>query len=269
MVTTQSGPSTGTVERAEHDLDTALCGPDPDRPGEILAPGFTNVHFLGFAETRAEYLTGCATGVHRPAGIRRLGGRTEVFGALAVTTGRVEVVDGSSARRGTLRFDQTLVWTRDGGDAWRLAHRQQTLAQDGGPDPQDRRSDTTGAPVTDDEVRAGEDAFHAAQTASDVAALGDLFAEDLWFSHTTGRLDGKDAYLAAVTDGAYAHGGIWTVQRATLLGEGGAVSTGLVDMVVRPPGARPFSMRFHQVLVWRRGERGLVLTARQATRQPL
>ena len=121
-----------------------------------------------------------------------------------------------------------------------------------------------------EQVRGREDAFHAAQTASDVAALQDVLADDLvFFAHTTGRVDDKSSYIAGVAEGRYAHGPIVRISGDIRVAGDAAVSIGMLDMVARPPDARPFSMRLHQVLFWARQDGQWRLTLRQATRIPL
>ncbi len=123
--------------------------------------------------------------------------------------------------------------------------------------------------LTFEEVQGREDAFYAAQTSSDLVALADILSDDIRFVHTTGRIDSKTDYLKAVAIGQYAHGDIWRIESRIVLGNEGAVSTGVIDMVSKPSGIPAFTMRIHHVLTWRQTTAGLQLSARQATRQPL
>ncbi|MCA1216944.1 nuclear transport factor 2 family protein [Streptomyces sp. 8L] len=120
------------------------------------------------------------------------------------------------------------------------------------------------------QVRAREDAFFLAQTASDVAALNEIMSDRLKrFVHTTGLVETKAQYLEGVESGRHAHGAITRITGHTSASGGGAVTIGVVDMVAEPPGVPSFTMRIHHVLVWAHEDTGWRLTARQATRQPL
>ncbi len=119
-------------------------------------------------------------------------------------------------------------------------------------------------------VEAREDAFYAAQTASDVPALDDLLSDELqFFGHTTGLVDAKATYLANVASGRYAHGPIVPVDRHIRVAGDGAVSTGMVDMVAKPRDADPYAMRLQQVLFWVKEHGEWRIRVRQATRMPL
>lgn len=116
-------------------------------------------------------------------------------------------------------------------------------------------------------VREAE--FYAAQSASDVARLDVIMSDRLRFVHTTGLVDDKAAYLEAVRTGKYTHGEISRLQGQTRVFEGCAVTVGVIDMVSKPRGGTPVTMRINQVLVWELAETGWRLRVRQATRQPL
>jgi Domain of unknown function (DUF4440) len=122
-----------------------------------------------------------------------------------------------------------------------------------------------------DSVLSSEKRLHSAQTASDVAELAEIFADDLHFVHTTGATDTKASYLEAVRSGRYGHGEIYKLHGRTLVSddEQGAVSIGVIDMVTKAAGQPIMTIRVHQVLVWRRAETGWRLKSRQATKQPL
>jgi hypothetical protein len=118
-------------------------------------------------------------------------------------------------------------------------------------------------------ILAREEEFYAAQTASDVARLDAIMSDRLRFVHTTGLVDDKATYLEAVRTGKYAHGEICRLQGQTRVFAGGAVTVGVIDMVSKPRGGTPVTMRIDQVLVWELAEVGWRLRVRQATRQPL
>lgn len=118
-------------------------------------------------------------------------------------------------------------------------------------------------------ILAREEEFYAAQTASDVARLDAIMSGRLRFVHTTGLVDDKATYLEAVRTGKYAHGEICRLQGQTRVFADGAVTTGVIDMVSKPRGGPPVTMRIDQVLVWELAEAGWRLRVRQATRQPL
>jgi ketosteroid isomerase-like protein len=120
-------------------------------------------------------------------------------------------------------------------------------------------------------VLESEQRFYSAQTASDVAELAQIFADDLYFVHTTGATDTKASYLEAVRSGRYGHGEIYKLHGRTLVSddESGAVSIGVVDMVTKAADQPVMTIRIHQVLVWERAGSGWRLKSRQATKQPL
>jgi ketosteroid isomerase-like protein len=122
-----------------------------------------------------------------------------------------------------------------------------------------------------DTVIAAEDAFFAAQTASDLDALGALFAPDLIFVHTTGAVDGRQSYLEGVREGHYAHGGIDRLHSKVVVSQDrrGAVTISVVDMMSTPLGKPELAFRICQVIEWSFGEAGWQIRSRQATKQPL
>ena len=52
-------------------------------------------------------------------------------------------------------------------------------------------------------IRQREDALYAAMIALDYAALDDLLSSDLSYVHSTGVVESKAAYLAALRQGLY------------------------------------------------------------------
>ena len=122
---------------------------------------------------------------------------------------------------------------------------------------------------TIESVLAREGEFYAAQTASDLAKLDEIFSDRLRFVHTTGLVESKAEYLEGVKTGRHAHGEISSIHGQTRVFDGGAVTIGVLDMVSKPPGVQPFTMRIHHVLVWELEKTGWRLKVRQATRQPL
>lgn len=122
-----------------------------------------------------------------------------------------------------------------------------------------------------DSILSSEEKLYSAQTASDVAELAEIFADDLYFVHTTGATDTKASYLEAVQSGRHGHGEIYKLHGRTLVSddEMGAVSIGVIDMVTKPAGQPVMTIRVHQVLVWQRDGTGWRLKSRQATKQPL
>lgn len=49
--------------------------------------------------------------------------------------------------------------------------------------------------ITEAEALQAEDARYAAQTATDYAAMGRLFGDDLKYTHSSGKTDGKASYI--------------------------------------------------------------------------
>lgn len=121
-----------------------------------------------------------------------------------------------------------------------------------------------------DAVIGRENAFYAAQTASDVEALDELMSDDMTtFAHATGVVDTKESYLAGVRDGRYAHGPITRLSGQVRIFGDVAVSNSVIDLTAKPAGAPPRTFRFQQLMVWKQEAGAWRLFLRQATRLPL
>lgn len=123
-----------------------------------------------------------------------------------------------------------------------------------------------------DTVAARENEFYAAQTASDLDRLDEIFADDLYFVHTTGAMDNKETYLDGVRRGRYAHGEIWKLHGKIVVAddESGAVSISVVDLTTKAKDLPTLVIRIHQVIEWvNNGGKGWQMKSRQAAKQPL
>jgi len=263
------------LDELEAALYAGLTRSDGAAMRDVLSEDLVYVHSTGIAESRRENLIGQASGLYRHGETRRLSGRTLVYGDLAVTSAPIAMIDTAHGEATLLNLEQTLVWARER-DRWRLLLRQATRsatpdrAADAVPEPSVVVTEPGADPTGVEAVEAREDAFFAAQTASDVAALDDLMADDLTrFVHATGVVDAKAPYLANVRSGDYAHGRIELLNRTVRVLGTGAVSIGVIDLPVRPKSGPGFTMRLHHATVWAWRRDAWRLVVRHATRQPL
>ena len=121
------------------------------------------------------------------------------------------------------------------------------------------------------DVDKAEDAFVAAVKARDAAALDKLLAADLVYTHSSGVVDDKAAYLAKMKSGEQIYTGIeYSNKKVRLFGRA-AVLTATVRMTGSTKGV-PFDNKLLVTRVWARsGGRGSgdwQLVAHQTTRLP-
>ena len=117
-------------------------------------------------------------------------------------------------------------------------------------------------------IHKSEDALYAAMIALDYAALGDLLSDDLSYVHSTGVVESKSAYLAALRRGLYEYAAITRRDGDTLGFATCAVTRGVIDMLVGATGSVKATIRLQHVLVWVKQGATWRLTLRQATRMP-
>ena len=117
------------------------------------------------------------------------------------------------------------------------------------------------------EVLAAQTARFQAMVATDAVALGRLLAEDLHYTHSTGSVEDRAAFLAALAAGQLDYQGITPQQtQIRILGDT-AVLTGEVAIAAALAGRQlQLRARYTEVQVWRDGRWQLL--AWQSTRIP-
>lgn len=263
------------IDAQEQRLYEGLRTSDVALLGRVLSDDATYVHSSAVAETKRENLIGQESGLFRHGTVVRVNGGTTVHGGLAHTSGAVEMVD--SVRDTLLHLEQTLVWVREAA-GWRLLLRQATTARTGAAAPVTTATRTpTTAPVPPGEmpdpagaVAAAEERFRAAQAASDVVELDALLSDrlDRWVA-STGAVETKAEYLGKVASGQHRYGRTRVVGGRTHVAGSGAVTIGVVDLPLLPPGGTPLTVRINEALVWALEDGHWRLVGRQATRQAL
>jgi ketosteroid isomerase-like protein len=114
-----------------------------------------------------------------------------------------------------------------------------------------------------DEILALEDHRVAAMTSGDIAALEEILADDLIYTHTTARLDTKASFIDAIKTGrSNYHKMERTDVKVRDLGDT-AVVTGHADIFV---GDNNFQARYIDIYAKRNG--GWQMIAWQSTRVP-
>lgn len=86
-------------------------------------------------------------------------------------------------------------------------------------------------------VLAAEKRRSDAMLANDAAALAHVLDDSLYFSHATGAVDDKAAYLAKMASGRVTYSGItWSEERVIPMGHDAALLTGRMLTAVRVEG---------------------------------
>lgn len=120
---------------------------------------------------------------------------------------------------------------------------------------------------TETSIRGIDRARFAAMVARDMRALDTLLADDLTYSHTTGRVDTKASLLDDLRAGRVVYDSIVPTDTQVRLYSGVAVVTGTARMQVRAgPQLLRFSARFTEVYADKQGRWQLV--SWQSTRLP-
>lgn len=103
----------------EKQLHTGLSNSDIAILDEILAKEFTYFHHQGIAESKPENLSGHKSGLYAVGAIKQLSRYAKVSGAVAVTSGRTEMIDRARGANVELHLEQTMVWIKQGA-LWHL-----------------------------------------------------------------------------------------------------------------------------------------------------
>jgi hypothetical protein len=111
-----------------------------------------------------------------------------------------------------------------------------------------------------------ETALYQAMLAFDYAALDAILSDEVSYIHSTGVVESKAAYVAALRRGLYEYGDIRILSGQTRLFDGVAMTTGVMVMRVGANGSAKGSIRLQHVLVWRQEGAVWRLLLRQATR---
>ena len=125
-----------------------------------------------------------------------------------------------------------------------------------------------GATISPEAVRAAELAFYKAMIAQDHAAMRELLAEDLDYIHSTGVIEGKEAYLDGIVNGLYEYSDIQSVEPDIRVYDKGAVIMSRTTMYVSKRGEPKNAVPLVSTLVWALEDGKLRLRRRHATRLP-
>lgn len=124
----------------------------------------------------------------------------------------------------------------------------------------------TGTPVEKELLEVQTHRFQA-MIGADLEALEDILADDLTYTHTTGKTDSKREFLDALKSGAANYHSIEPSGVVVRVYDDTAILTGLADMSVSTP-ERSFSFTCRFTEVYRRENGGWHLVAWQSTRRP-
>ncbi len=113
-----------------------------------------------------------------------------------------------------------------------------------------------------------EAALYAAMIAADYATLNGILSAESTYVHSTGVVETKGDYLAALRRGLYEYGEIRRIKGLTRIFGGAAITCGVIDMLVGAEGGAKSVIRLQHVLVWVEEEGVWRLLLRQATRLP-
>jgi ketosteroid isomerase-like protein len=118
------------------------------------------------------------------------------------------------------------------------------------------------------EIAAREDALYRAMIERDFQTLRSLLSDDVWYVHSTGVAESKEAYLAAVANGRYDYERIASRNVTIRVHAETAVTTGEVEMSVSAAGEPKRLIQLLFTLLWVRQAGRWQLLVRQATRMP-
>jgi uncharacterized protein DUF4440 len=116
------------------------------------------------------------------------------------------------------------------------------------------------------EIAALEQMLYRAMIGRDLGTLGGLLSDELQYVHSTGVVESKAEYLAAVANGVYEYERIASRGVRILVHAETAVATGEVEMSVSAAGEPKRLIRLLFTLVWVREPGQWRLLVRQATR---
>ena len=118
-----------------------------------------------------------------------------------------------------------------------------------------------------EQIRALEDRRYEAVTAGDVAALDELFAADLVYTHSDASVDSKQSYLEKLTTGHFKYGPISHPEHSIVVHGDCALVFGDMRGEVQIAGSvRVLNSR--SLAVWVREHGSWVLLAFQPTKYP-
>lgn len=100
-----------------------------------------------------------------------------------------------------------------------------------------------------------DDERSRAMMAQDTAALERLMADDIVYTHSSGRLDSKKSFIASIASGTVKYRRINRKDVAATLREGFAILTGAVEIDVET-GGRVLNLNLRFCNVWERGPKG-------------
>ena len=123
-------------------------------------------------------------------------------------------------------------------------------------------------PAIDKEIRAAERALYDAMIGKRLDALADLLSKKLAYVHSTGVVETKAEYLAALDRSLYAYQRIESRQPVIVQYGQTAIMHGVVDMWVATDGGPVEKLSLRFVLVWVQEEGRWRLMLRQTTRMP-
>ena len=120
-------------------------------------------------------------------------------------------------------------------------------------------------PWTTEFVELVEEARCAAMIANDVTALRALLADDATWVHSSGTLDGRDAFIAKIESGESRYLMIDRSETAVRLYDDAAVASGIATMSVLANG-EPRSLRNRYTNIWMTREKRPLLISAQSTK---
>lgn len=117
------------------------------------------------------------------------------------------------------------------------------------------------------EVRQAEDQWVAAIKSKDRAAMETILSKDLVYTHSTGLVEDKSQYIAAVTSGNQKYDGVSYEEPSIHVYGSTAVVASKVTMTGSTKGT-PFNNKLRLLHVWVKQGGKWVLVAHQTTRLP-
>jgi hypothetical protein len=113
-----------------------------------------------------------------------------------------------------------------------------------------------------------ENELYKAMLAFDYPALDGILSDEVSYIHSTGVVETKAEYFAAMRRGLYEYGAIEIAGSQTRMFDGVAITSGVMEMLVGANGSAKGTIRLQHVLVWRQEAGTWRLLLRQATRLP-
>lgn len=101
-----------------------------------------------------------------------------------------------------------------------------------------------------EDILALEDRRWAAQIGKDIAALGDLLADELRYTHSNALVDTKASYIEAIEDGVFDYRSAERTETEVQVIGDTALVTGRADINVVVGGGRDVNLRARYSVVW-------------------